>query len=113
MTRATQTGSTTAAGGNAAAGQAVFAASPAEAEFLRRALEFRREAEAAGVAAAHGQIFDRLETAVVAGGRRLLRGALEELVQQRIDALEKKTLPCDGPAAAGRPRARAAGRAGC
>ena len=113
MTRATLTGSTTAAGGNAAAGQAVFAASAAEAEFLERALKFHREAEAAGVAAPHGHILHHLELAVLKGGRELLQGALQELTQQRIGALEKKTLPCDGPAAAGPPRAKAAGGGRC
>ena len=61
--------------------------------FVEQALAFRREAEAATVAAPHGKILAVAEDAVVDGSRRLLARVLEGLLQERAAAAEKKGPP--------------------
>ena len=61
--------------------------------FVEGALAFRREAEAAAVAAPHGKILAVAEDAVVAGSRKLLARTLQGLLQERAAAAEKKGPP--------------------
>lgn len=58
-----------------------------------------------------GRVIDELEDVAVEKGRDVLRATLEQAVQERIDAAEKKGLRCDPVHAVRRGRI-AAGRRG-
>ena len=84
---------------------------PLQRTIVERALVLAKELEAAAGAAPDGQIIDRCESYLLGSGRDFLRRALEDTLQARVDALEKKGRPA-GPAPAARPAGTRADRRG-
>lgn len=82
----------------------------AQARILRRLLALMDELDQVADTAADGTVLDACEAAVLTGGRDLQRALLEQAVQRRVDAAEKKGRRC-APAPAGAPRRTAARRA--
>jgi hypothetical protein len=79
----------------------------AQAQILHRILALMDELSQLADTAADGTVLDACEEAVLAGGRDLQRTLLEQAVQRRIDAAEKKGRRC-AAATAGGPRRTAA-----
>ncbi len=77
------------------------AMTPLQRIIVERALVLAKELEAAAGSAPDGQIIDRCESYLLGSGRDFLRRALEDTLQDRADALEKKARP-GGPAAVAR-----------
>jgi hypothetical protein len=80
---------------------------PLQRTIVERALALAQELEATADSAPDGQVIDRCESLLLGAGREFLRAALQDTLQARIDALEKKGLPA-GPAHAA-PRAATRG----
>ncbi len=74
------------------------AMTPLQRIIVERALVLAKELEAAAGSAPNGQIIDRCESYLLGSGRDFLRRALEDTLQDRADALEKKGRP-GGPVA--------------
>ena len=68
--------------------------SESQARLLRRYHAWLHELRELAHSAPEGHILEVLEEAVVTQGRERLRQTLEEAVQQRIDAAEKKGRRC-------------------
>lgn len=73
--------------------------SPEQEALLRRCHAFLQEMQQLALTAPEGQILDVCEAAVLAKGQDVNRQVLEQAVQERIKALEKKGRRC-GPATA-------------
>jgi hypothetical protein len=86
--------------------------SPEQERLLRQYHAFLQEMEALALAAPEGQVLDACETAVLQKGQEVNRQVLEQAVQKRIDAAEKKGRRSAPAAAAGpaRTAARPRGR---
>jgi len=84
---------------------------PLQRTIVERALALAKELEATAGSAPHGQVIDRCESLLLGNGREFLRRALQDTLQARADALEKKGLPA-GPAPVARPAATRVGRRG-
>ena len=69
------------------------AMSPLQRLIVERALALARELEATADSAPTGQVIDRCESLLLGAGRDFLRQALEDTLQDRVDALEKKGRP--------------------
>jgi hypothetical protein len=76
------------------------AMTPLQRTIVERALVLAKELEAATGSAPEGQVIDRCESYLLGPGRDFLRRTLEDTLQARVDALEKKGRPA-GPAPAG------------
>jgi hypothetical protein len=87
------------------------AMTPLQRTIVERALALARELEATAGSAPDGRVIDRCESLLLGSGREFLRRALEDTLQARVDALEKKARPA-GPAPVARPAATRAGRRG-
>jgi hypothetical protein len=61
---------------------------------VRRVLAMREEMEQLALTAADGTVFHACEEAVIEKGRRLQSEMLGNAVAQRIEAAEKKGVPC-------------------
>jgi hypothetical protein len=72
--------------------------SPAQEALLRQYHAFLQEMEQLALAAPEGHVLDVCETAVLHKGQEVNRQVLEEAVQKRIAAAEKKGRRC-GPVA--------------
>lgn len=68
--------------------------SPAQATLLRRYHAFLQEMEQLALAAPEGEVIDTCEVAVLQKGQEINRQVLEQAVQTRIAALEKKVPRC-------------------
>ena len=90
---------------------ALDAMTPLQRLIVERALALAKELEATAGSAPTGQVIDRCESLLLGAGREFLRRALEDTLQARVDALEKKGRPA-GPAPAARPAATRGGRRG-
>ena len=90
---------------------ALDAMTPLQRTIVERALALARELEATAGSAPDGQVIDRCESLLLGAGREFLRRALEDTLQDRIDALEKKARPA-GPAPAARRGGTRGGRRG-
>jgi hypothetical protein len=75
---------------------------PLQRVIVERALGLAQELEAAAGSAPPGQVVDRCESLLLGAGRDFLRRTLEDTLQARIDALEKKGGPA-GPVPVARP----------
>jgi len=75
--------------------------SPAQEALLRQCLAFFQEMEQLALTAPEGQVVDVCETAVLQKGQEMNRQVLEQAVQKRIAALEKKGRRCEVVAAVG------------
>jgi len=64
--------------------------SPEQAELIRHYHGLLLELEQLALSAPVGQVLDVCEAAVLKGGQEVNRQTLQQVVQQRIDALEKK-----------------------
>jgi len=73
--------------------------SPAEETLLRQYHAFLREMQELALAAPPGQVLEVCERAVLQKGQEVNRHVLEQAVQRRIAAVEKKGRRC-GPAPA-------------
>jgi hypothetical protein len=73
------------------------AMTPLQRLIVERALALAQELEATAGSAPDGQVIDRCESLLLGAGRDFLRRALEDTLQARVDALEKKARPA-GPA---------------
>ena len=73
--------------------------SPEQEALLRQFHGLLQEMEQLALLAPHGQVLDLCEAAVLQRGQEVNRQVLEQAVQQRILALEKKGRRC-GPASA-------------
>src|SRR5260370_16873513 len=69
--------------------------SPEQEVLLRQYHGLLLELEQLALSAPEGQILDVCEAAVLKGGQDISRKTLQQLVQQRIEALEKKGRPSD------------------
>ena len=78
------------------------AMTPLQRTIVERALALAQEREATAGSAPAGQVIDLCESPLLGNGRDFLRRALEDTLQARVDALEKKTPPA-GPAPVARP----------
>ncbi len=87
------------------------AMTPLQRLIVERALALAKELEATAGSAPAGQTIDRCESLLLGNGREFLRQALEDTLQARVDALEKKGLWA-GPAPVARPAATRGGRRG-
>jgi hypothetical protein len=87
------------------------AMTPLQRTIVERALALAKELEATAGSAPDGQVIDRCESLLLGDGREFLRRALEDTLQARVDALEKKAGP-PGPAPAVPPAATRGGRRG-
>jgi hypothetical protein len=76
---------------------ALDALTPLQRTIVERALALAQELEATADSAPTGQVIDRCESILLGAGREFLRLALEDTLQARVDALEKKGRPA-GPA---------------
>lgn len=76
--------------------------SPEQAALLRQFHGLLEEMQQLALAAPHGRVLDVCEAAVLERGQEVSRQVLEQAVQQRIVALEKKGRRC-GRAVAGGP----------
>jgi hypothetical protein len=63
---------------------------PLQRLIVERALALAKELETTAESAPDGQIIDRCESLLLGNGREFLRRALEDTLQSRVDALEKK-----------------------
>jgi DNA-binding FrmR family transcriptional regulator len=68
--------------------------SPEQAAILRQFHAFLQEMEGLALAALEGHIIDVCEAAVLKKGQDVNRQVLQQAVQERINALEKKGLRC-------------------
>jgi hypothetical protein len=75
--------------------------SPAQELLLRQYHVFLQEMEQLALAAPEGQVLEVCETAVLQKGQEVNRHVLEQAVQNRIAAVEKKGRRCEPVAAAG------------
>ena len=73
---------------------------PLQRTIVERALALAQELEATAGSAPDGQVIDRCELLLLGAGREFLRRALEDTLQARVEALEKKGRPA-GPASVG------------
>jgi hypothetical protein len=64
--------------------------SPEQEALLRQFHSMVMEMEALALAAPSGQVMDQCEAAILDKGQRVNRQVLQEAVQRRIEALEKK-----------------------
>jgi hypothetical protein len=87
--------------------------SPAQEQLLRQYHTFLQELDDLADAAPSGQVFDVLEGAVVDRGREALRSTLEQAVQRRVGAAEKKGRRCGGARAANSGRTAGTAGGGC
>jgi hypothetical protein len=87
------------------------AMTPLQRTIVERALVMAKELEAAAGSAPDGQVIDRCESFLLGSGRDFLRRALEDTLQARVDALEKKGRPA-GSAPVARPAATRGDRPG-
>ncbi len=87
------------------------AMTPLQRTIVERALALAQELEATAGSAPAGQIIDRCESLLLGDGRGFLRRALEDTLQDRVDALEKKGRPA-GSAPVARSAATRGGRRG-
>jgi hypothetical protein len=87
------------------------AMTPLQRTIVERALALARELEATAGSAPTGQVIDRCESLLLGPGREFLRRSLEDTLQARVDALEKKARPA-GPAPAASPAATRGDRRG-
>jgi len=87
------------------------AMTPLQRLIVERALALAQELEATAGSAPAGQVIDRCESLLLGNGREFLRRALEDTLQSRVDALEKKGHPA-GSAPVARPAATRGGRRG-
>jgi hypothetical protein len=69
------------------------AMTPLQRLIVERAFALAQELEATAGSAPHGQIIDRCESFLLGNGREFLRQTLEDTLQARVDALEKKARP--------------------
>lgn len=67
--------------------------SPLQRLTVERALVLAQQLEATAEAAPHGQVINQIESLLLGNGRDFLRKTLEDSIQGRIDALEKKGRP--------------------
>jgi hypothetical protein len=75
----------------------------AQEQFVRRVLGLAEELEQLADTAPDGTVLDACEAAVLTGGRDVQRQLLQQAVQRRIDAAEKKGRRCGrAPAGVGR-----------
>jgi hypothetical protein len=81
--------------------------SPLQRLMVEKALIMAQELEATTAAAPWGQVARRAESEAIAQGRKLTTLALQQVLQEAVDAQEKKRLfehapaaPCDGTKAA-------------
>jgi hypothetical protein len=84
---------------------------PLQRLIVERAFALAQELESTAASAPAGQVIDRTETLLLGSGREFLRRALEDTLQDRADALEKKARP-GGSAAAARRAGTRGGRRG-
>jgi hypothetical protein len=75
--------------------------SPEQAALMQQFHALVLEMEQLALSAAPGQVLDQCEAAILEGGRRVSRQVLEQAVQQRIEALEKKGRRCGAAPAVG------------
>jgi len=66
---------------------------PLQRLIVERALALAKDLEATAGSAPNGQVIDRCESLLLGAGRDFLRRALEDTLQDRVDALEKKGRP--------------------
>lgn len=76
--------------------------SPEQEALLRQFHGLLLEMEQLALSAPPGQVIDLCEAAVLKGGQDVNRQLLQQVVQQRIEALEKKGRRCGIAPAAGR-----------
>src|SRR5262245_55002747 len=76
--------------------------SPEQAALLRQFHALVLEMEQLALSAPPGQVSDQCEAAILEGGRQVNRQVLQQGVQQRIEALEKKGRRCGVASAVGR-----------
>ena len=76
---------------------------PSEVALLERYALMLREVRALAEATSMDQLIDVCEMSIIEKGREVSRSSLEEMVQERIDAVEKKR-SCDGADVACRKR---------
>ncbi len=69
------------------------AMTPLQRTIVERALALAQELEATAGSAPAGQVIDRCESLLLGNGREFLRRALEDTLQDQVDALEKKGRP--------------------
>jgi len=70
----------------------VIAETEGEAHFLAQALDYYRAVQQAGNDAPFGQFLNHAEAAVEDKGRELLRSSLENIIQTKIEKVEKQEL---------------------
>jgi hypothetical protein len=80
--------------------------SPAQEQLVRQYHALLQELNDLAHTAPEGQVIDLLEGAVLERGRDTLRAALQEAVQQRIEAAEKRALLRPSPRSRGGSRSR-------
>jgi hypothetical protein len=78
--------------------------SPAQEALLRQYHAFLQEMEQLALSAPEGHVLDVCETAVLQKGQEANRRVLQEAVQKRVDAAEKKGRRCESVAAVGNGR---------
>jgi len=76
--------------------------SPEQAALLRQFHGLLQEMQQLALTAPHGHVFDVCEAAVLQHGQEVNRQVLEQAVQQRVEALEKKGRRCEAAVAVGR-----------
>lgn len=86
--------------------------SPAQESLLRQYHAFLQEMEQLALAAPEGQVLDTCEAAVLQKGQEVNRQVLEQAVQKRIAAVEKKGRRCEAVPAVGRAAIAARQRGG-
>ena len=84
---------------------------PLQRLIVERALALAKELESTADSAPDGQVIDRCESLLLGAGRDFLRRALEDTIQAKVDALEKKASP-GGPALGARPAGTKGARPG-
>jgi hypothetical protein len=75
--------------------------SPAQELLLRQYHAFLQEMETLALSAPDGQVLDVCEAAALRKGQEMNRRTLEQAVQKRIEAIEKKGRRCEFVDAAG------------
>ncbi|MCI0353607.1 MAG: hypothetical protein L0099_01015 [Acidobacteria bacterium] len=75
--------------------------SPEQAALLRQFHSLLEELEQLALSAPAGQVLDLCEAAVLQRGQEVNRAVLQRVVQQRIEALEKKGRRCEPVPAVG------------
>jgi len=85
--------------------------SPEQAALLRQFHGLLQELEQLALSAPAGKVLDVCEAAVVERGQDVSRRVLQQVVQQRIEALEKKGRRCGPAAAVGRGKTAASASA--